>query len=136
MTEANLESLSGLLDRLSNTLLQYAADSSIWASEADAERQEKVLALVRRQRFSAERLAEFLADRRAVVRLENYPFDGTPLNYVTVDYIKPRLIEDETRLVEEIRSCLTVTTGDPEAQRLLEQLLADEEQTLEQVKAL
>ena len=75
-------------------------------------------------------------ERNLVVRDANYPFDGSAFNYTTLDFLKPKLVADQGDLVAQLKQSVGQVNGDLEAVRLLEQLLADEEQTLAQVNAL
>jgi hypothetical protein len=136
MSDASPQILNTVLDRLSHTLLQYIGESWPWADPLDAERQKTLLGLVRRQQFGAERVAELLTDRRAIVTLGNYRFDGSALHYCTFEFLQPQLIADETRLIAELREAASNVNGDAGAVRLLEQLIVDEEETLKQLSEL
>lgn len=136
MSDSSLQVLNSVLDRLSHTLLQYIGESWPWADPLEPAQQEIVLGLVRRQQFGAERVAELLTGRRAIVTLGNYRFDGTSLHYCSIEFVKPQLIEDETRLIAELREALSSVNGDAEAVRLLEQLITDEEVTLNKLSEL
>jgi len=128
--------LNDLLNRISRSLLQYVGESSTWTGPRDAARGEAFQALVRRQQFAAERIAGLLTERRAAVVLSNYPREQSALHFVTLDFVRPRLIEDEQTLISMLKSAVQALCGDPEAVRLVEQLLADEEQTLATLRAL
>jgi hypothetical protein len=136
MSNSSLQILNTVLDRLGHTLLQYIGESWPWASPLEPQQHENILRLVRRQQFGADRIAEFLTDRRAVVTLGNYRFDGSPLNYCTIEFVKPQLIDDETQLISELREAAAEVNGDTGALRLLEQLLSEEEDTLKQLHEL
>ena len=136
--QANLQILNDLLNRLNYSLLQYMREGWPWANvtKPDQERHRSVLDLAQKQGFGVQRLADFLLERNLIVRNSNYPFDGSTFNYTTLDYLKPKLIADQTDLVEQLKNAVSGVNGDSEAVRLLEQLLADEQQTLVRVKAL
>jgi len=136
MSNSSLQILNTVLDRLSHSLLQYIGESWPWASPLEPQQQENILRLVRRQQFGANRIAEFLTDQRAVVILGNYRFDGSPLNYCTIEFVKPQLIDDETLLIAELRKASAEVNGDSAALRLLEQLITEEEDTLKQLHEL
>ncbi len=135
-TQSSTPTLNDLLNRLSRSWLQYIGEAWPWASSERAERLDKFQALVRRQKFAAERLAELLTSRDAVLALRNYPFDGSTVNYVTLDFVKPRLEADEKAIIAELKAAVYGIQDDPEALRLIEQLTADEEQTLSELSAL
>jgi len=136
MSNSSLQILNTVLDRLSHSLLQYIGESWPWSSPLEPQQQENILRLVQRQQFGADRIAEFLTDQGAVVLLGNYRFDGSPLNYCTVEFVKPQLISDQTQLIAELRTATTELNGDSAAVRLLEQLITEEEDTLKQLHEL
>jgi hypothetical protein len=133
---ANLQTLNDLLNRLHYSLLQYMREGWPWANatKPDQERYQSVLDLALKQGYGVERLADFLLERDQIVQNSNYPFDGSALNYTTLDFLKPKLIADQEGLVDQLKQAVATSNGDAEALRLLEQLLADEEQTLTQLK--
>ena len=128
--------LNDLLNQMSRSLLQYMGESWPWNSARDRERQELVNGLVRRQQFGAERIAELLQKRRVVIEFENYPQDRSHLHYVTLDFFKPLLIEDQLALLEGLKAAAESSASDSEALRLLEQIVSEESQTLEQIRSL
>lgn len=136
MSDASPQILNTVLDRLSHTLLQYIGEAWPWAHPLEPDCQATIMGLVRRQQFGAERVAELLTERRAIVTLGNYRFDGSSLNYCTFEFLKPQLVADETRLIAELREAASSVNGDAGAIRLLEQLIADEEETLKQIRNL
>lgn len=134
--QANLQILNDLLNRLSYSLLQYMREGWPWANatEADQARSKVVLDLALKQHIGVERLADFLLGRNVVVQNSNYPFDGSALNYTSLDFLKPKLVDDQQGLVQQLSDAASSQAGDPETVRLLEQLLADEEETLVHIK--
>ena len=136
MTDASLQILNTVLDRLSHTLLQYVGEAWPWSSPLETHGQEIINGLVRRQQFGADRIAQLLSERRAIITLGNYRFDGSLLNYCTFDFLKSQLIEDETCLIAELRETVSCVNGDSVAVRLLEQLIVDEEETLKRLSEL
>ena len=128
--------LTELLNRLSRSWLQYIGEAWPWASSESGDRLEAFRALVRRQQFAAERIASLLTERNAVISIRTYPFDGTTVNYVTLDFVKPRLIADEQAIVAELKAAAISLDGDAEALRLVEQVTADSEQLLTELTEL
>ena len=128
--------LTELLNRLSRSWLQYIGESWPWASTESADRLETFQGLVRRQQFSVDRIASLLTDRNAIFAVRNYPFDGTSLNYVTLDFVKPRLVADEQAIVAELKAASASLNDDAEALRLVEQITTDAEQLLSELTSL
>ncbi|MDA0807369.1 MAG: hypothetical protein O2983_04110 [Planctomycetota bacterium] len=134
--QASLQILNDLLNRVRYSLLQYIGESWPWTDKDEQARNDSFMGLVRRQQFSAERLASFLLDRRAVVSGSNYPKDCSELHFVTLDFAKKRLVENGTEVVAAFKDSASQLSDDPEALRLIEQLASDEAQTLEILKSL
>ena len=134
--QASLQILSDLLNQVRYSLLQYIGESWPWSGKDDQMRLDVFVGLVRRQQFSAERLASLLIDRRAVVPGSNYPQDCSELHFVTLDYAKTRLVENASAIVGALKNATSQLTDDPEALRLVEQLTSDEERTLDGLKTL
>jgi hypothetical protein len=134
--QASLQILSGLLNQVRYSLLQYIGESWPWTGKQEQTRQDAFIGLVRRQQFSAERLASLLLDRRAVVPGSNYPKDCSELHFVTLDFAKKRLVENAEAVVGALKTATSQLPDDAEALRLVEQLARDEEQTLDSLKAL
>jgi hypothetical protein len=134
--QASLQILSDLLNQVRYSLLQYIGETWPWTGEAEQARRDAFGGLVRRQQFSAERLASLLIDRRAIVPGANYPRDCSELHFVTIDYAKTRLIENASKVVAALKHATSELADDPEALRLVEQLASDEEQTLTGLKTL
>jgi hypothetical protein len=132
----SLQTLNNLLNRLNCSLLQYIGESWPWTARGDSSREEIFMALVRRQHFGAERLAELLVERRAVIEIGNYPWDGSSLHYVTLDFVKPKLLADEQSILQQLNQAVSILNGDAEAVRLVEQLIADEEQAIARLQKL
>lgn len=134
--QASLQILNDLLNRVRYSLLQYIGESWPWTGKDEPARNGAFMGLVRRQQFSAERLASFLLDRRAVVSGSNYPKDCSELHFVSLDFAKKRLVENGTEVVAAFKDSASQLSDDPEALRLVEQLASDEAQTLEILKSL
>lgn len=132
----SLQILNNLLNRLNRSLLQYIGESWPWTSYGSSSRADVFAALVRRQHFGAERLAELLVDRRAAIEVDNYPWDGSALHYVTLDYVMPKLLADEQSILQELNEAAKALNGDAEAVRVIEQLIADEEQAIAKLQSL
>ena len=134
--QASLQILSDLLNQIRYSLLQYIGETWPWTGPAEQSRKDVFSGLVRRQQFSAERLASLLLDRRAVVLGSNYPRDCSELHFVTLDYARTRLVDNANEIVSSLKNAASSLSDDPEALRLVEQLASDEEQTLSVLKTL
>jgi len=90
-TQALLQDIVG---RASRSMLQYAGESYPWTADGDAELLAKVQAVIAEEEEAVERLAAFLRKHRiGIPYLGSYPEKFTHLNYVTIDYLLPRLLD-------------------------------------------
>ncbi len=114
MTSADTEQLQDVFRRESRSLLQYARESSPYASGDDR----RVLAEV--QRVATEEttaLADFggfLADRRVPLPyLSAFPMVFTDLNFVTVRYLLPKLVAEQKLDLAQLETAAGSLTDPP-----------------------
>lgn len=94
------ESLQDLLRRESRSLLQYASESFPWSKPKARAAGDAVCAMAQAQTDVVARLARWLAKQRVTVAFPGaYPMHFTTGNFVALQYLLPRLIVDEQRLV-------------------------------------
>ncbi len=134
------DSLNRLLVRIYRGLLQYAVECWPWSAAAEANgveppEQRAIEKMAARQQQSIARLVELLSKRRAAVDFGVYP-DNSELHYVSLDYLIGKLVAEEERLVTEVEAAQKGLAGDPEASRLVADLLAAEKEHLAQLRDL
>src|SRR5580704_8310412 len=132
--------LNRLLVRIYRGVLQYAVECWPWSAAADANgvespEQRAIEKMAARQQQLIARLVELLSKRRAAVDFGVYP-DNSELHYVSLDYLIGKLIADEERLVAELEAAQKGLQSDPEAVRLVADLLAAENEHLAQLRDL
>jgi hypothetical protein len=100
-----------LLHRLvamgSTSLLQYVNDAVPWSADADRAAFAKVQFLANEERDFVARLSRFLQKRHfGVPKIATYPSHFTTMNFVTIDYLLPKLIVEADRELTTIRAWL------------------------------
>jgi hypothetical protein len=86
--------LQDLLRRASRSMLQYVGEAYPWAPDTDADLLAKVQAVIHEEEESVEGLAAFLRKKRIPIGyLGSYQQNFTNLNFVSLDYLMPRLLE-------------------------------------------
>jgi Arc/MetJ-type ribon-helix-helix transcriptional regulator len=88
-----------------------------------------------RQRQFIARLVDLLSKRRAAVDFGVYP-DYSEFHYVSLDYLIGKLVVDEERLVAELEAAQKGLEDDPEAARVVAEILAAEKEHLAQLRDL
>lgn len=126
--------LNALLIDLGRSLLQYAAESSLWTREPLAEEQLLRLATIQRRHVS--RLTELLASRGWPVEFGVYPTEYTDYHFVALEYLLPRMISAQAEMVAELDEAVHTCVDDPAAVDLLRDLLRGERAILEGLRSL
>jgi len=85
--------LQDLVRRASRSMLQYVGESYPWASDGETDVLAKVQAVIAEEEQAVEGLATYLRKRRiAIPYLGSYPEIFTHINYVSLDFLLPKLL--------------------------------------------
>ena len=126
--------VNDLVIDLSHSLLQYAADTGVWSdSEASRQTLEKAAA---QQRRDVGRLIDLLTERGWPIDSGTYPTDFTDLQFLSLEYLLPRIIEDQQGLVEELEEAVHTCIDDAAAVALLREALENERHIAAELRAL
>jgi hypothetical protein len=126
--------LNDLVIDLGRCLLQYAAECGVWASDPSAER--TLVAAAAQQREDIATAVEFLNDRGWPVDPGTYPTEFTDLQYLSLKYLLPRIIDEQRAVVEDLDEAVHTCVDDGEAIALLREVLAHERRVLSELSAL
>ncbi len=122
--------LQDIVTRENRSALSYVRDAYPWTTS----REEAALAALRRlaneDGRAVARLGEYLVRQRLPATLPgSYPSSFTTLNFLSLDYLLPRLAEAQKQTVADLeRDCAAI--GNPEARAEVEKLLAVKRRTL------
>ena len=96
-----------------HSLLQYVAESCPWLSDQTRGEFADVLALAAEEQAAIGKLIRCLQKKHVrPLLLGSYPAHFTLMNFVTVDFLVPKLIEENAAQVAEIEKCLALATGE------------------------
>jgi hypothetical protein len=116
--------LGAAIRREGRSLLQYVSEAYPWTKAAGDATPDKVRDLAREERDALAVLTKFLARRRhSVPYLGAFPMSFTTMNFVSLDYLLPRLTESAARSVAALegdRAALTDADAKAELDRLIE----------------
>jgi hypothetical protein len=116
--------LEAAVRREGRSLLQYISEAYPWTKAAGDVTTDKVRDLAREERDALTVLTKFLTRRRHTVPyLGAFPMSFTTMNFVSLDYLLPRLAESGRQSVaalERDRAALTDTDAKEELDRLIE----------------
>lgn len=95
MVDARTQALlQDIVRRASRSMLQYVGESYPWAGDGEVQLLTQVQAVIAEEERAVEGLATFLRKRRiGIPYLGSYPENFTNLNYVSIDYLLPRLLD-------------------------------------------
>jgi hypothetical protein len=126
--------LNDLAIDLGRNLLQYAADVGVWAAHAiDEHRLQDAAAS---QRDDVGKLVELLQTRGWAVDPGTYPTEFTDLQFLSLTYILPRILDEQRALVEDLDEAVHTCIDDPEAVALLRDIAANERRIAEDLAQL
>lgn len=123
MDAASLVPLQRLIAIGRHSLLQYVSESSPFTTTDTREAFTQILALAEEERDAVSKLTRWLQKKHLRLIIGgSYPAHFTQLNFITIDYLVPRLIEDDARHQAEIERTLTAVT-DEEVRTLIQAYL-------------
>ena len=116
--------LETIIRREGRSLLQYQSEAFPRPTWSDDPTPGKLRELAREERDAVGSLVRFLARRRHTVPyLGAFPMAFTTMNFVSLDFVLPRLAEDGRRAVADLerdRAALTDAEARAEVDKLLE----------------
>ena len=120
--------------RESLSMLRYIGEAFPWTAGDGVLR--RVAEIVAEDRSATEALGRFLFRRCIPPSFSGaYPSAYTTLNFVSLEYLLPRLVKTQRQAVTELESDVTAVT-DPDAKTELEKLLAVKRLHLSELEAL
>jgi hypothetical protein len=138
MNPATAALVQEIVRRESISLLNYVGDAFPWTTSRGTAALARLQELVHAHREAIAEVGRFLAKKRTPVGyIGSYPANFTTINYLSLDYVLPRLAADEARGVAQLERDLKQLT-DSEAQAAVQKLLAvkrDHHKTLELLAA-
>lgn len=129
------ENLEQLLPILSRSLLQYAVYCWPWTSPEEEFERVELERLAERQQRDVEKIVAFLDERERAIDLGIFD-DWSWLHFVSVDFLLKHVVENQQQVVRAIEATQKAEADDPEAQRLLEDVLREEKAILSELEQL
>jgi hypothetical protein len=136
MDAGSLQLLHELIAMGSTSLLQYVSESSPFSGDAAHVDVDRVKAAAREERDEVVRLTRLLQKRHErLAKTGSYPSHFTTMNFVTLDYLRPKLIAETEREIASIAGKLD-SAGDEEIRQLAENYLAMKRRHLEMLQTM
>ncbi|MEZ6131282.1 MAG: hypothetical protein R3C59_21615 [Planctomycetaceae bacterium] len=98
--------LHRVLVSINRSLLQYASQCAPWTPVGEAGRLALIRSLAATQQESIQQLCDLLIERRDTIDWGAFPVEYTSYNFVSLDFLWPKIISDQTpleRLIEAVR---------------------------------
>jgi hypothetical protein len=127
--------LANLLVTLHRSLLQYVKEAWPWTDAHNAANRDAVLKAAAEQEQTVDNLADLLQDRGYPVGFGSYP-DFSYMNYVSLDYLLKRLVENQKRVVNTCQAAERTLEGVPEDAALAQAISAAEQDRLALLQSL
>jgi hypothetical protein len=107
MNHLDAASLQEILGREGSSLLQYARDSYPWASRDKRIVLERLNELIEDEQKSAAAIANLLTrSHYALPAMGAYPSDFTTINFISLDYLLPELVQAQQRALASIEAAV------------------------------
>jgi hypothetical protein len=124
MNPQNVALVQEIVRRESLSMLNYVGDAFPWTPSRGVPVLARIQELVHAHREAVGELGTFLTRKRMPVGyIGSYPTNFTTINFLSLDYLLPRLAADEARGVAALEQNL-MAISDPEAQGQVKKLLA------------
>ncbi len=136
MDALSQHSLGRLIAIGSSSLLQYFGQAVPWTTRESTGTIDKILALAKEERDETAQLTRWLQKRH--VRLAagaSFPSHFTTMNFVSVDYLLPKLIAECTKEIADIERLLD-QMDDEEIRRLASRYLDMKRRHLQTLQSL
>jgi hypothetical protein len=126
--------LKDVLRRESRSFLHYVADSFPWATSNENDALGMLQKMIEEEREATAGLGRFLyRQRQTLPYLGAYPSHFTTLNYVALDYLLPKLVEEERVEIAGLERDLKELV-DSEARTEIDNLLSIKRQHLQAIE--
>jgi hypothetical protein len=135
MDQAPLHELHELIRSESRSMLQYVSESFPWAPDSDRGTRDAIVHFAKTEAVALGRILRRLAKSHiSMTQLGAYPLNYTTMNFVSVEYLLPRLVADQRARIHNMeRIHASLPEGEPK--QLVAALLAVKKRHLEQLQA-
>lgn len=135
-TVCGADLLEQIIDRESRSLVHYVAEAFPWATSAESAALAEFDQVAASEREQTAALARHLFQRhRRTVKPGPFPQAFTTINFVSLEYLLPRLVTAEQAAIAQLENDLT-QLADAADRAAAAQLLATKQQNLKRLESL
>ncbi|MSQ94922.1 MAG: hypothetical protein EXR98_10265 [Gemmataceae bacterium] len=136
MDAGSVKIVQQLIAMGSGSLLQYVSESSPYSADPAQAAIQRLLAIAHEERDEVARLTRLMQKmRERPPKIGSYPSHFTTMNFVTLDYLVPKLITEHEKEVAQISVALS-QLDDEDAQKTVQTYLDMKRRHLEVLKDL
>ena len=128
--------MNQLLVDIGCSLLQYVGQCSSWTSRSDAAIATGFRSLVAAQQEHVAELSEFLTSRRWSIDFGGFPATYTDLHFLSLKYLLKLIVTNQRAVIGELEEASHTCVDDPEAAKLIGEILSSERRITERLEAL
>lgn len=118
------------------SLANYLRDAHPWTDGNTAPLRQAVLQIADQQQKYADRLGELIVERDGYVEGKSFPLRFTAFNDLSFEYLASHVMEDQERIIREVKACTDELAGDFTAHSLALEILGAEQGHLENLREL
>jgi rubrerythrin len=120
MDAGSLKLIHRLISMGSSSLLQYVSEAAPWSADGSHAALDRVVTMAHTERDEVTRLVRLLQKKHLPLAVTgSYPSHFTTMNFVTLDYLLPKLISEHEKERAEFESQLH-TLDDEEIRKLVQ----------------
>ena len=129
-----IDVLNRLLANQCCSLVDYLSEAPPWTHSGNEPLVEGIRGILHDHEHYAQRLAEAIDERRGRVDPGTFPMAFMSLNYLALDYLLTRLIENQQRDIQATEQCVAELVEDSLACSLASEVLGSERAHLDILK--
>jgi hypothetical protein len=136
MDSLSVSLVQDIIRREGRSLLQYVSEAFPWATTEERAALAELTKIIEEERKGAANLAKLLTRHHASLPyVGTYPMVFTNINFASLDYLVPLLIEHQKRAISHLERDLALL-HDKEARAEIQKILAIKERHLSQLEKL
>jgi hypothetical protein len=136
MDSLSISLVQDIFRREGRSLMQYVRDAFPWGTAEEQAALAEINAMIESEQQAAAGLARLLTRQHAALPYVGpYPMNFTDVNYISLDHLRPLLIEHQKRSIAHLERDLALLR-DAEARGAVQKLLSVKEQHLKRLENL
>ena len=136
MHAKNLQIIRQFLLRDTSCLLHYLVGAWPWSNRKEQEIIRRLEHLQAEESEEHSRLASVLRKQRLVPPAPSYLSEYSSCHFLALDYLLPRVLEEQKQLLASHQTARLQTVGDPEAEAVLDAFLTHKQKHMAELESI